>query len=48
VNRLIKEQSVQVLKQVRDNFYDLLVNCVEGQLIVREMLNYLMEQNELA
>lgn len=30
-----KEQSPNQLKQIRDKFYDLLVNCIDGQTIIR-------------
>lgn len=34
----LKEQSPMQLKKIRDKFYDLLVNCIDGQTILREML----------
>jgi replication factor C subunit 3/5 len=30
-----KEQSPNMLKFIRDKFYDLLVNCIDGQTIIK-------------
>jgi DNA replication initiation complex subunit (GINS family) len=30
-----KEQSPTQLRYIRDKFYDLLVNCIDGQTIIR-------------
>jgi len=30
-----KEQSPAQLKRIRDKFYDLLVNCIDGQTILK-------------
>jgi len=30
-----KEQSPNMLKSIRDKFYDLLVNCIDGQTIIK-------------
>jgi replication factor C subunit 3/5 len=35
---IFKEQSPIQLKKIRDKFYDLLVNCIDGQTILRELL----------
>lgn len=30
------------LKKIRDRFYDLLVNCIEGPTILKEMLEVML------
>lgn len=35
---IFKEQSPAQLRRIRDKFYDLLVNCIDGQTILKEML----------
>jgi hypothetical protein len=32
---IIKEQSPAQVKKIRDKLYDLLVNCIDGQTIIR-------------
>lgn len=40
---IIKEQSPLQLKKIRDKFYDLLVNCIDGQTILKEMLQNIIK-----
>jgi len=35
---IFKEQNPAQIKKVRDKFYDLLVNCIDGQTILKELL----------
>lgn len=35
---IFKEQSPAQLRQIRDKFYNLLVNCIEGQTILKQLL----------
>jgi hypothetical protein len=35
---IFKEQNPAQLKRIRDKFYDLLVNCIDGQTILKELL----------
>ena len=35
---IVKEQSPAQVKRIRDKFYDLLVNCIDGQTILRELM----------
>ena len=35
---IVKEQSPAQVKKIRDKFYDLLVNCIDGQTILRELM----------
>lgn len=35
---IIKEQNPQQVKRIREKFYDLLVNCIDGQTILKELL----------
>jgi hypothetical protein len=32
---IFKEQTPTQLKRIRDKFYDLLVNCIDGQTILK-------------
>ena len=38
VEWVFKEQTPTQLKKIRDKFYDLLVNCIDGSTIIKEML----------
>ena len=42
-NMIFKEQSPQQLKQIRDKFYNLLVNCIDGSTILKELLDHMMQ-----
>ena len=44
---IMKEQSPAQVKKIRDKFYDLLVNCIDGQTILRELLRELLVSKEL-
>ena len=44
---IIKEQSPPQVKKIRDKFYDLLVNCIDGQTILRELLRELLGSKDL-
>ena len=44
---IIKEQSPAQLKKIRDKFYDLLVNCIEGQTIIKELMKEVIGSHEL-
>lgn len=44
---LFKEQSPAQLKRIRDKFYDLLVNCIDGQTILKDLLQYIISGEEL-
>ena len=41
---IIKEQSPNQLKNIRDRFYDLLVNCIDGQTILKELLRCILAE----
>ena len=41
---ILKEQSPVQLKGIRDKFYDLLVNCIDGQTILKELLKCLLAE----
>lgn len=41
---IFKEQSPAQLKRIRDKFYDLLVNCIDGQTILKELLNAILRE----
>ena len=38
-----KEQSPQQIKRIRDKYYDLLVNCIDGATILKELLENMMK-----
>lgn len=40
---IFKEQSPVQLKKIRDKLYDLLVNCIDGQTILREMVDNIVK-----
>lgn len=40
---ILKEQTPMQLKKIRDKFYDLLVNCIDGQVIIKELLKCLLK-----
>jgi len=44
---IFKEQSPMQLKRIRDKFYDLLVNCIDGQTILKELLQNIINSDEL-
>jgi replication factor C subunit 3/5 len=44
---IMKEQTPAQLKRVREKFYDLLVSCVEGQTILRELMRCLLKEEGL-
>jgi len=35
---IFKEQSPAQVQKIRSKFYDLLVNCIDGQTILKELL----------
>lgn len=37
-NMIFKEQTPQQLRQIRDKFYNLLVNCIDGSTILKGLL----------
>ena len=39
---IMKEQSPAQVKKIRDKFYDLLVNCIDGQTILRDVQRELL------
>lgn len=44
---IFKEQTPLQLKRIRDKFYDLLVNCIDGQTILRELLQGFIKMDGL-
>jgi hypothetical protein len=44
---ILKEQSPPQLKRIRDKFYDLLVNCIDGQTILKELLQNIINGDDL-
>ena len=40
---IIREQSPAQIKLIRNKLYDLLVNCIDGQTILRELLRELVD-----
>ena len=46
-NMIFKEQSPQQLRQIRDKFYNLLVNCIDGSTILKELLDHMMQWSGL-
>ena len=47
VTMIFKEQNPNQIMQIRNKFYDLLVNCVEGNLILKEMIFFIIESKRL-
>ena len=47
VGMAFKEQTPTQLKMMRERFYALLVNCVEGRTVVREMVEEVVRRREL-
>ena len=41
----MKEQSPTQLKKIREKFYDLLVNCIDGQTILKELLKSMLKED---
>ena len=41
---IIKEQSPAQVLKIRAKFYDLLVNCIDGQTILKELLRELLNE----
>ena len=46
-NMIFKEQSPLQLRQIRDKFYNLLVNCIDGSTILKELLEHMMQWSGL-
>jgi replication factor C subunit 3/5 len=44
---IFKEQSPQNLRQIRDKFYNLQVNCIDGSTILKELLEQMMQWSGL-
>lgn len=44
---IFKEQSPSQLKSIRDKFYDLLVNCIDGQTIIKQLLEEMLKKDTL-
>lgn len=44
---LFKEQTPVQLKKIRDKFYDLLVNCVEGAVVLKELVEVILKTDGL-
>ena len=42
-----KEQTPMQLKRIRDKFYDLLVNCIDGSTILKQMVEEVLAHAEL-
>lgn len=38
-----KEQSPHQLKEIRNRYYNLLVNCIDGSTILKELLEYMIQ-----
>ena len=47
VDLIWKEQSPSQLKAIRERFYSVLVNCVEGRTVISEMLDNIINRKEL-
>ena len=48
VTMVWKEQTPAQLKMIREKYYNLLVNCVEGRIIIKEMLEEVVKKRELS
>lgn len=46
-NMIFKEQTPQNLRQIRDKFYNLQVNCIDGSTILKELLEHMMQWSGL-
>ena len=44
---IFKEQSPHQLKNIREKFYNLLVNCIDGSTILKELLEHMMQWSGL-
>ena len=43
---IYKEQTPNQIMNIRNKFYDLLVNCVEGSLILKELIFSIIESKK--
>lgn len=46
-NMIFKQQSPQQLRAIRDKYYNLLVNCIDGSTILKELLEHMLQWNGL-